>query len=70
MTAKIVETLRKFWGRKSRKYMLVRISLTGQHGLQVIGTFRKRRQAEEVRKELNAQMRFWDTGEIIKIREV
>lgn len=69
MTTKIVETLRKFWGRKPR-FVLVRISLTGQHGLQVIGRFSKRRRAEEVRREMNAQMRFWDTGEIIKIREM
>lgn len=66
---KIVETWRKFWGRKPR-FVLVRISLTGRHGLQIIGRFRKRREAIKTRDELNAQERFWDTGEIIKIREV
>ncbi len=64
-----METLRKFLGRK-RRFVLVRISLTGRHPLQIIDRFRRKREAIRTAEELNFQEKFWDTGEIVKIREL
>lgn len=62
-------TLRKFFGLRPR-YVLVRISLLGHHGLEVIGRYWRKRRAVQDMEELQAQEIFWDTGEIINLREL